>query len=307
MPKEERIGVPVKRQRTTDTTTLVTYSVMLWYTPEFAATFATEPDMDAFINLVIEETNQGYINSKIPVRVSKLDAQLHPTLHDDFNSTAMMAAFADSLPSWELYNCADAAALLIEDFDSCGIAKLDTTASCRTLSITTKDCATGYYSFGHEIGHNFGADHNQEAGGEGAYPDGHGYWIQPTGETEASGYRTIMAYSGFGHKTRVNYYSSPLVTFPTTGSPAGAVGAADNARVIAMNRSVGTGRHCHPYHGAGSPWQTAALRSPRAVACRPPAAPPSPGRQPTPPSSSSTSAPAPPSPGCSSPTPPPLP
>lgn len=40
---------------------------MLWYTPEFAATFATEPDMDAFINLVIEETNQGYINSKIPV------------------------------------------------------------------------------------------------------------------------------------------------------------------------------------------------------------------------------------------------
>lgn len=51
------------------------------------------------------------------VRVSKLDAQLHPTLHDSFNSTAMMAAFADSLPSWELYNCADAAALLIEDFD----------------------------------------------------------------------------------------------------------------------------------------------------------------------------------------------
>ena len=50
-----------------DTTTVVTYSVMLWYTPEFRNTFSTEADMEAFVNLVIEETNQGYINSNIPV------------------------------------------------------------------------------------------------------------------------------------------------------------------------------------------------------------------------------------------------
>ena len=50
-----------------DTTTVVTYSVMLWYTPEFRNTFFAEDDMEAFVNLVIEETNQGYINSQIPV------------------------------------------------------------------------------------------------------------------------------------------------------------------------------------------------------------------------------------------------
>ena len=50
-----------------DTTTVITYSVMLWYTPEFRNTFFAEADMEAFVNLVIEETNQGYINSQIPV------------------------------------------------------------------------------------------------------------------------------------------------------------------------------------------------------------------------------------------------
>ena len=50
-----------------DSTSLVTYSVMLWYTPEFRNTFISEADLEAFVNLVIEETNQGYINSKIPV------------------------------------------------------------------------------------------------------------------------------------------------------------------------------------------------------------------------------------------------
>ena len=52
-----------------DSTSLVTYSVMLWYTPEFRNTFISEADLEAFVNLVIEETNQGYINSKIPVCV----------------------------------------------------------------------------------------------------------------------------------------------------------------------------------------------------------------------------------------------
>ena len=30
--------------------------------------------------------------------------------------------------------------------------------------------------------------------------------IQPTGAEEQAGYRTIMAYNGFGHYTRVNKY-----------------------------------------------------------------------------------------------------
>ena len=50
-----------------DTTTEVTYTVMIWYTPQFFASFASEADMNVFIDLVFEETNQGYINSQMPV------------------------------------------------------------------------------------------------------------------------------------------------------------------------------------------------------------------------------------------------
>ena len=148
------------QSRVVDTTSLVTYSMMFWYTPEFRATFPAETDMEAFIDLIIVETNQGYVNSQMPVRsgileyyltllfqirVVKFDVKAHPTLHDMANSTEMINAFEASMPSWDLTNCADAAALLINDFDSCGIAKYDTTSSCQTISITSKDCATGYY------------------------------------------------------------------------------------------------------------------------------------------------------------------
>ncbi len=36
----------------------------------------------------------------------------------------------------------------------------------------------GYYSFGHEIGHNIGADHNPEVARNKVYPYGYGHLIQ---------------------------------------------------------------------------------------------------------------------------------
>ena len=45
-----------------------------------------------------------------------------------------------------------------------------------------------------------------------------------------------MAYNGFGHYTRVNYYSNPSVIFSTTNTATGVAGRADNARILTMNR-----------------------------------------------------------------------
>ena len=56
-----------------DTTTEVSYTVMIWYTPEFLASFASEADMNVFIDLVFEETNQGYINSEMPVSMTRIN------------------------------------------------------------------------------------------------------------------------------------------------------------------------------------------------------------------------------------------
>ena len=47
-----------------DNITGIEYSVKIYYTPDFAA---TTPDIPGFVNQMIMETNQGYINSKVPL------------------------------------------------------------------------------------------------------------------------------------------------------------------------------------------------------------------------------------------------
>merc|ERR1712048_1107169 len=51
--------------RTDDTTTIVTYSVMFYYTQAFEDKTA---DIEGFLDQVISITNTGYINSQIPLR-----------------------------------------------------------------------------------------------------------------------------------------------------------------------------------------------------------------------------------------------
>ena len=44
-----------------------------------------------------------------------------------------------------------------------------------------------------------------------------------------------MGYEVPGHRDRVNYYSNPAVTLPATGTPTGAAGESDVARVFMEN------------------------------------------------------------------------
>ena len=75
--------------------------------------------------------------------------------------------------------------------DSCGIAYFDTIANKINLGVVQKVCATGYYSFGHEIGHMFGAHHNRESGAINSnYPNAFGYLMRPPVNSDK---RTIMA------------------------------------------------------------------------------------------------------------------
>jgi hypothetical protein len=85
------------------------------------------------------------------------------------------------------------------------------------FAVVDRTCATGYYSFGHELGHNMGLHHNRDdAVGTGAYSYSYGYrW---------PGYRTVMAYAP---GTRILHFSNPNVLY--LGNPTGVIETSPNA------------------------------------------------------------------------------
>ena len=64
------IAIPTRNVVKTapDNSTIVTYTVMFYYTADFASVTS---DIPGFIDQVVAETNQGYINSQIPVRIAR--------------------------------------------------------------------------------------------------------------------------------------------------------------------------------------------------------------------------------------------
>ena len=219
------------RQANMDTTTMATYSVKFYYTPEFAASTA---DIPGFINQVIMETNQGYANSQVPLTVTAHCIEL-ATINDISSASDMLSNFANmKSSSSELRGGADAAAILVDNFQACGVGYLNTISSGITFTATMKSCAVGYYSFGHELGHNIGLTHDPATSANSNYPYGHGHLIAQG--TASTGYRTILAYSATGHSTRVNYYSNPDVSYPATGTPTGVKGLSNNAALLIQNR-----------------------------------------------------------------------
>merc|ERR1712002_1363346 len=263
---EERKNAKVKNRQATsaliqqgrdDSTTVVTYSVMFYYTPEFAS---ITDDIPLFVSQVIAETNQGYINSGIPVRV-RSHCIAAATLHDHPNAYTMIDQFSVYKPIVEMRNSADAAALLVKDFDSCGIGKTDSFKSGNTVTVTKKGCALGYFSFGHEIGHNYGCMHDAKQGSNPYYSYGLGKHIS------GPGVRTIMAYNAPGFARRVNWWSNPNVKFE--GAPTGTSGE-NNARVLREHRfafaAIGDERNTcgttNPTTTRGCPTKTSGGTSP---------------------------------------------
>merc|ERR1712002_746372 len=215
-----------------DSTTVVTYSVMFYYTPEFAS---ITDDIPLLVSLMIAETNQGYINSGIPLRV-RSHCIAAATLHDHPHHVTMLDQFSQYKPIDELRNSADAAVLLIKKFDVWGVAKQNTFETGNTISVIQKGGALGHFVLGHEIGHNFGCWHDAAKGPNPDYSYGLGKLIT-TGMTAngwwEAGVRTIMAYKVVGFDKTVNLWSNPDVKYQ--GVASGTSGE-NNARVLREHR-----------------------------------------------------------------------
>lgn len=199
--------------------------VMVVYTDDARAAAGGTAAMNTLINLAITETNTSYSNSGITQRVRLAHAAEVSYDESGFNwnttlnrLTNTSDGFLDNVHTLRNTYNADEVVLLVADSGSCGQAWLMMSVSnafkTNAFAVVNWDCATGYYSFGHELGHNMGAHHDwyMDDTKNSPYTYNHGY-VNP-GTTTQTRWRTVMAYNnecadrGFSC-TRIPYWSNP--------------------------------------------------------------------------------------------------
>ncbi len=206
-----------------------TLRILVAYTPRVAAAVQ---DINATIDLAISETNDGYERSGVKLRaelayayqVNYQESNSHDT--DLANFRTPNDSIMDEVHALRDTYKADVCVLLIDNGSYCGTASAILADESSAFVVVHYTCATGYYSFAHEIGHLQGARHNLEADPSTTpFAYGHGYYGL------AGKWRTIMSYDcpGGGCK-RLPNWSTPSVNY--NGSPMGRDDCCNNARVL---------------------------------------------------------------------------
>ena len=170
----------------------------------------------ALIQLAIDETNVSYEQSDIQTRLNLVHT--HPVDYNeqdivtDLNNLAHKNdGYMDEIHDLRDQYCADIVVMIESSKKYCGVSYLNPGAN-HGFCIVTVQCASGNYSFAHEIGHLFGARHNPEVDPKNVpYPYGHGY-------LHINGWRTIMAYNNpflcpNGHCKRIMHFSNPSIRY----------------------------------------------------------------------------------------------
>ena len=216
--------------------------LLVVYTPAArAAAGGTAAAMLSEINLAVAETNVAYANSNVVQRLRLAGVAEVAYTESGTTSTAMSTdlnrvtgtsdGYMDSVHALRDAYHADLVQLLVTGYNNpsgaCGIAWLmsgnNPAFAPYAFSVVDLDCATGYYSFGHELGHNMGLNHARvDPVGTGAYSYSYGYkW---------TGYRTVMAYAP---GTRIQYFSNPNVLYG--GNPTGVSEASPSSAYNALS------------------------------------------------------------------------
>lgn len=208
--------------------------VIVAYTSMFASAAG---DPLASIELAIYETNVSFENSQINTRLNLVHA--YQTAYQDTGSfdydlgniQSASSTHGNELRALRDQYSADIMMLLTGNiYDGCGQARTIHADESNAIAVVKESCATGFYTFGHEIGHLMGARHTLASDSQTIpFAYGHAY-CHPVANT----WRTVMASSCSG-STRVQQWSNPNVFYQ--GAVTGTVTDEDNARVLNERRT----------------------------------------------------------------------
>ncbi len=234
-PRPRAVPSPVKLNDDGDAGA-VTVRVLYLYTPTAARRWGADL-LESMIAGGVGSANAAMQNSAIPVRFEVAD--IRPTEYDVNDHTDALADLTEGrAPGVHEARDdldADLVQLFWEDASYCGYGHLnmspDIDDSAYGYSTVAPDCISNL-SMVHELLHNLGANHDRDSAG-GGDDDYVGFgWRY----CEASGFRTVMAYScSSGDATRVPYVSDPNIVYmgKETGTPRD-----DNASVIRENAAI---------------------------------------------------------------------
>ena len=201
-----------------------------------AAAKAQVSDIQGLIELAVAETNTGYSNSGVDATMTLVHT--YQVSYNESNFSTDLAYFRnnndgvmDEVHGKRDQYGADVAMIMTNVNDYCGLASDIGSTSATAFAAVYHGCATGYYSFGHEVGHLQSARHNPEADPTNSpYAFGHGY------QYSAGGWRTVMAYNCSPSCTRINWWSNPNKT--RNGAAMGTSSRHDNARVLNLTAAT---------------------------------------------------------------------
>jgi peptidyl-Asp metalloendopeptidase len=191
-------------------------------------------DIDSLIDLAIAEMNQGLANSGINVQarlVGKIgvnyneSTRTYPQMDADLVAGGA-AGEMDKVHTERDATGADVVVMLVNNSAFCGRAASIGGGADQAFVAVHYACATGNYSFAHEIGHLVGTRHDLAQDSTSGYA--HGF----TNQSATAGFRTIMSYACPATNPcdpRINYWSSPSLSYG--GVTIGSATQQDNARV----------------------------------------------------------------------------
>lgn len=222
------------------TTGTPTVDVYVVYTNRVLARLGTVAAVQARAQALAATANQVYANSGLAVRVNVVAVE----------STSYTQGNTSNVTATDLDTTANAGAIQARRNELgadlvCLLVDLNLTTGSHVLGIAycpARNTGLVDYSgfsvvaangpdlaFAHELGHNFGCQHNAEtqplAAADALYPFAFG-------NRKIGSWATVMAYRQ-GSETWIPYFSGPSVSY--LGAATGLVGATDNAQAVALS------------------------------------------------------------------------